>query len=328
LLGIILQPNLTTMENQTYGLKYHGDGLELFKIKIVNLILCAVTLGLYYPWAKAKTLSYLYSQTSFENQPFVFTGTGNQMFKGFIKAFAFIIALYMVAIICALRGGGFAQLVLLFFYLVFLSIIPLVLHGSYRYRMAKTEWRGIRFGYDGVRRELVKLFFRDLFFTIISFGIYGAWFAINIRKYILSHIRMGNARFDYRAHGSDYFILNLKGYFLTIFTLGIYMFWWQKDIFEFYVNNLRITDGEKKVKLTSTATGGGFAGLMIVNILIIVFTLGLGFAWVETRTLVFVMERISLNGDINFDELVQTQPDYSDATADDMADFFDFGFVI
>ena len=201
------------MEQQFYLLRFHGKGFDFFKIQLVNLILCVITLGLYYPWAKARTLSYLYSQTSFENQPFIFTGTGKEMFRGFIKAFLFIITLYVLIFMSAILGsGGIIQIVLLFVYLIFIAIIPLVLHGSYRYRMAKTQWSGIRFGYIGNRNELVKLFFRDLFLTIITFGIYGAWFSINLRKYILGHIQMGNAKFAYRGNGSDYFVLNLKGY--------------------------------------------------------------------------------------------------------------------
>ncbi|MCW3078703.1 DUF898 family protein, partial [Segetibacter sp.] len=65
---------------------------------------------------------------------------------------------------------------------------------------------------------------------------YGAWFTINIRRYILSNISAGNARFVYTGEGNDYFWLNVKGYVLTILTLGIYMFWWQKDQFDFLVN--------------------------------------------------------------------------------------------
>ena len=94
------------MEQQFYLLRFHGKGFDFFKIQLVNLILCVITLGLYYPWAKARTLSYLYSQTSFENQPFIFTGTGKEMFRGFIKAFLFIITLYVLIFMSAILGAG------------------------------------------------------------------------------------------------------------------------------------------------------------------------------------------------------------------------------
>lgn len=317
------------MENRTnYRIAYHGTGMDLFRIEIVNLILCMVTLGFYYPWAKAKTLQYLYSQTLFEEQPFVFSGTGQEMFKGFVKAFALIAILWAGVFISLWYGGEIIQLTLLLFYLIIIAMIPLIIHGSYKYRMAKSSWRGIRFGYTGERSELIKIFYRDLFLTIITFGIYGSWLAMNIRRYVLDHVRIGNATFTYHGNGGDFFLLNLKGYFLTLFTLGIYMFWWQKDLFEYFVNNLRLRQGDHKVAFRSKATGGGFAGLLIVNLLIVIFTLGFGYAWAVTRTLNYVANNIDIYGDLSFDELVQSQSDYSDATADDMADFFDFGFII
>ncbi len=316
------------MEPRSYQLSFHGKGFDFFKIQLVNLILSIVTLGLYYPWARAKTLSYLYSQTRFESQPFVFTGTGAEMFRGFIKAFIFIIAMYVILICSAFLGEGAQQLALLGAYLFFLAMVPLILHGSYKYRMAKTVWSGIRFGYTGDRKELIRLFLKGVFFTVITFGIYGAWFRINMRKYLLGHVRMGNAEFTYKGDGGDFFILNLKGYFLTLFTLGIYSFWWQRDLFRYFVDNLRLSHYDEKVRFRSTASGGDFAGLLIVNFLIIVITLGLGYAWVVTRTLDFGMKHIAIEGEIDFNELAQTQGDYSDATAADLSDFFDFGFVV
>ena len=47
--------------------------------------------------------------------------------------------------------------------------------------------------------------FKGLFFTIITFGIYSAWFAMDLRRYILSNIKVGNARFVYNGDGTEYF---------------------------------------------------------------------------------------------------------------------------
>jgi uncharacterized membrane protein YjgN (DUF898 family) len=150
---------------------------------------------------------------------------------------------------------------------------------------------------------------------------------MDLRRYTLSNVKIGNARFVYNGDGSDYFFLNLKGYFLTVLTLGIYSFWWQKDQFEFFVNNLRVEQENDAVFFRSKATGGGFAGLMIVNFLILVFTLGLGFPWVVTRSLDFAMNNIEITGYYSFESLQQSQLDYSDATGEDMADILDIGVI-
>ena len=314
------------MEPRNYQVSFQGKGSELFKIQIVNLILCVLTLGLYYPWAKAKTLQYLYGQTQFEQHPFAFTGTGKQMFKGFIRAFLLIILIYIVCIMLTLMS--MPALGVLFVIVAFLAIIPMALHGSFRYRFAKSVWNGVRFGYTGSRSELIKIFIKGLLLTIVTFGIYASWFTIKLRNYMLSNVKMGNASFSYHGDGADFFLLNLKGYFLTIFTLGIYSFWWQKDLFNYYVNNLRLQHDDNAVFFHSKATGGKFAGLLIVNFLIVLFTLGLGYPWVIARTLRFAFANVVIEGNIDFLQLQQTQPDYSDATGEDLAGFFDFGFVI
>ena len=313
-------------EYRSYPLAFYGKGSEYFKIQIVNTILNIITLGLYYPWAKEKSLKYLYSKNTFDETPFVFSGTGKEMFKGFIKALVILVLLYGAFFYLAMNDHpGWAFLLI---YAGILAIMPLSIHGSYKYRMAKTSWKGIRFGYTGDRNELFGLFLKGILLTTITLGFYSAWFSMNLRRYVLSNIKVGNARFVYTGDGTDYFVLNLKGYFLSLITLGIYSFWWQKDLFEYFVNNLRLEQDEDAVFFRSTATGGGFAGLMIVNMLILLFTLGLGYAWVVTRTMEFVMSHIEANGYYSFDSLQQAQEDYSDATGDDMADILDFGFVI
>src|SRR3954465_3394081 len=138
-------------ENRSYSLGFYGSGGDYFKILIVNTILSILTLGLYYPWAKEKKLKYLYSKNTFDETPFVFSGTGKEMFKGFIKAIGILILIYGSFILLILKG--MTQFGLLFFYVALIALIPVALHGSYRYRMAKTSWKGIRFGYTGVRNE-------------------------------------------------------------------------------------------------------------------------------------------------------------------------------
>ena len=53
----------TTTKKLEYQLSYTGKGGDFFSIIIVNWLLTLITLGLYYPWAKAKQLNYLYGET-------------------------------------------------------------------------------------------------------------------------------------------------------------------------------------------------------------------------------------------------------------------------
>lgn len=310
-----------------YTLDYNGKGEDFFGIVIVNWLLTIVTLGIYYPWAKAKQLQYIYNSTSLNEDSFEFHGTGKEMFMGFVKA----IGLFLGICIVVFGIFYFADLILFVpfvLYLILIAILPLAIHGSYRYRMSRTSWRGIRFGYRGDRKEFTLLFFKWILFTIITLGIYGPWMAMNMRNYLLGNIRFGDVEFDYDGDGTDYFALNIKGYFLTLITFGIYIFWWQKELFEYYVNNLSLNREEGKIHFNSTATGGDFFKIIVTNLLILIFTLGLGYAWVVTRTMKFVFENIEAEGNINLDTLTQTEENYKDATGEDLSDFLNLDTII
>ena len=315
-----------TKKSEDYKIEFKGNGSTFFSVIIVNWLLTTLTLGFYYPWAKAKQLQYTYSATTLNGDSFSFQGTGKEMFKGFIKAlliFALLYGLLFLFISLQMPVVG-----LLVFYVGLIAILPFAIHGSYRYRMSRTSWRGIRFGYRGDLKEFTVSFFKWIFFSIITLGIYGSWMSMNMRNYLLGNIRFGDAEFEYEGDGADYFILNLKGYFLTIFTLGIYSFWWQKDLFEYYVDNLSLKKGNEKINFTSTATGGDFFSLIMVNLIILIFTLGLGYAWVVVRTMKFMFEHIELEGNLDLNTLLQTEANYKDATGEDVSDFLNLDTIM
>lgn len=309
-------------------LNYLGDGFELFKIIIVNFLLTIVTFGLYYPWAKAAYLRYIYSETEFKDSRFQFHGTGNEIFTGFIKVlliFGSVYAFYFYAITSEDEALILSATVLLF--LVFATILPLAIHGALRYRLSRTTWRGIHFGYRGDRRELFALYVKGLLLTFLTFGIYGAWFVVSLRNYTINRIRMGDIEFRHAADGGDFFVLNLKGYFLSIFTLGIYSFWWRDELFKFYIHNTGLEQNGKQARLKATTDGGGFLGLLVGNFFIVLFTLGLGQAWAITRTLRYLLNNTSVIGDVDFDNIVQTEEEFKDAAGEDALDFFDFDLI-
>lgn len=49
-----------TLENTDFKklLKFNGDHGQLIGLRIINNILTAITLGIYYPWARAAYLKY------------------------------------------------------------------------------------------------------------------------------------------------------------------------------------------------------------------------------------------------------------------------------
>ncbi len=317
---------INTPEKRNYDLKFIGTGKEFFSIFIVNWLLTIVTLGIYYPWAKANRLEYIYGNTELEKSRFKFHGTGLEMFKGFIIAIAGLLVVFGLAfaIVYIFQSVLFIFVV----YLILFALIPFAIHGTLKYRMSRTTWRGIRFGYRGNRVELIQKFIGWALLTVVTFGIYAPWMNIKLRTYVVSNIRMGSAKFNFKGDGGSYFGLMVGGYLLTILTLGIYSFWWRRDIYAYHIDNSWLEHNDQKIKLKYTGTGGDFFVTDLLNLLTIVFTLGFGFPWAEVRKLNLMMNKIQMTGNIELDDLQQTEQDYKDAAGEDIGDLLNVDFGI
>lgn len=304
--------------------KFKGKGWDIFEIKLVNFFLCLFTLNIYYPWAKVKLLTYLYSKTEFFGFDLAFHGTGKELFIGYIKAFALIIAVYSFWIFATISDDPELMVLAgISIFIVMSIIVPLSIHGSMRYRMAKTEWRGIRGGYRGNRGELVKKYIFGLLITVLTLGIYGPWFITDLRSYVINNLRLGSLELKFNGKGTSYFWICFKGVLLTVLTLGLYSFWFTRDVYRFHVNHVKICLDGVEQKLVSEAKVMGFIELIVVNWFIVSFTFGLGYPWALERSLRFYMEHMVMEDAINTNAVSQTEDEYNDALGEDFGDMMD-----
>lgn len=75
---------------------------------------------------------------------------------------------------------------------------------------------------------------------------------------------------------------------------------------------------------TLDATAGSVIGLALGNVLILIFTLGIGWPFVNQRVVRFVVDRLSLDGHIDVDRIRQSQVPL-DKRGEGLADAFDVG---
>ena len=195
---------------------FYGEGSKYFVIQLVNAILRVITLNFYYPWAKAEKLRYLYEQTEFANSRFTFHGSGKEMFIGYLKAFS----------VAAILFGGYFFLthnkqIILAFLLLYGGIIllyPVAIHGTIKYRLSRTSWRGIFFGYHGELGELFAKFFIGGLLSLFTLTIYWSWVQVDLRKYVSQNVRFGNVEFEFTGTGLDLFLIKLK--YMAFFFVG------------------------------------------------------------------------------------------------------------
>ncbi len=305
---------------EAHQLVLYGEAGKLFGIMILNALLTFVTLGLYYPWAKAAVRRYLWEEVDLNEENFVFHGTGQEIFKGFLMAYA-ILAVTLVATLL------FPLLALLFPFLLLL-IFAFAIFGAWRYRLSRTSRSGIFFSFDGNFRSFLGLFVTHGFLTILTLGIYGSWFRVKIQQYLLSHTKFGHLRFDFHGTGSDLFVINLLGAVLFYPTIGIYVPWYLKNRFNFWVNHTSLSDDEGTYYLESSLTGSEAASVLIPNFFVLFCTIGLAYPWTMLRRLRMQLNHIILPPEIDFETLRPEADHFDDASGDAMLDILDVGFDI
>lgn len=142
-----------TIEGGGSAFSFHGSWREYAGIAFPNLLLTIVTLGIYRFWATTRTRHYLWSHSRFIGDQLEWTGTGKELFVGFLLALMLlglpILTLQFGVQAMILRGHvGMAILTSLIAYAALIYVIGLARFRALRYRLSRSYWRGIRGGSD------------------------------------------------------------------------------------------------------------------------------------------------------------------------------------
>ncbi|MDR3012224.1 MAG: DUF898 domain-containing protein, partial [Chitinispirillales bacterium] len=203
-----------------------------------------------------------------------------------------------------------------------MPVLALFIHGARRFRMAKTSYRGIRFGYRGDKVALIKL----MFWSIVPF--YYPNFKNKFRVYVYGNTRFGNVEAEFTGDEKIYAGIYWRSLILCFVTLGIYYPWYKARLFNYFWKNLSFNKDGNYIRIESKATAAKFFNLKIGNLLILALTLGMGQPIAKVRSLHFLTNNLEMYGNIDLDTVIQTEEQYNStigdaADIDDSADFFD-----
>jgi uncharacterized membrane protein YjgN (DUF898 family) len=312
------------MSDQDQRFSFRGTGGSLFGIYIVNMILTAVTLGIYSFWARVKIQKYLYQNTYLQNENFDYHATGQELFLGFLKGVAIVIgALLVYALIAWLlttimgEAGGLVAALLL--YAAVIGALPFVIVGSTRFHLARTSWRNLRFHFSATPRDLQKEFYIGILLTIVTLGIYGPWFAIKMRTFFTNNSNYGSEPFRFEGDGMELFKIYFVGILLTVVTLGIYSSWLQANVIRYYAERTSV----QGKKFRSDITGGQIFVTTLVTILMIVFTLGLAFPWAIVKIQKLYLETTSIEGALDLSRIEGRKDGGASSLSDGIGDAAD-----
>lgn len=180
---------------------------ELFVLFIINVLLSIVTLGIYRFWGKTRIRKYVWSRSSFRGERFEYSGTGLELFLGFLFAFVifgppflgFYAWLYFdpppnnpqdpefLRRIGLFYLVGFGLLILAFYF------IHVATFAAYRYRLSRTVWRGVRGSVSGSAWTYGFLGFGLSMLNGLSMGWTKPWADTVLLKYRLNQTTIGSA---------------------------------------------------------------------------------------------------------------------------------------
>jgi uncharacterized membrane protein YjgN (DUF898 family) len=135
------------------AVRFTGNWREFLPIAITNALLTIVTLGIYRFWAAARQRRYLWSRTHVIDDSLEWTGTGKEMFVGFLIVLAILIPFFLFIqflfpALVARGKEGAAIGVFTLFYIAILYLAGFARFRALRYRLSRTWWHGIRGGSD------------------------------------------------------------------------------------------------------------------------------------------------------------------------------------
>ena len=199
----------TSVSAPTIGKAQYGNGdSKLFALAMKTGFLTLITVGIYRFWAKTRIRQYFWGNTRIDGEAFEYTGTGLEKLLGFLIAVV-VLAVYLAVVQLILFQFGLAfvfqprtqaqvLMQLAVIYLSFFAILPLLLFAQYRsrrYKLARTRFRGIRFGMVGAAGGYVWRAIVYLVLTICSLGVLWPLMTFRLEKYMTDRSWYGDSKF-------------------------------------------------------------------------------------------------------------------------------------
>jgi uncharacterized membrane protein YjgN (DUF898 family) len=300
------QPILPIQQHyQEYPIQFLGEGKPLLVLLIKNLLLGIVTLGVYTFWGRTNVRRWVWQNIDFAGERLVYHGTGKELLIGGLKAIGFLIVLSLINQGLAFGIGGDAgQLAATAVtFLAILAIMPLALVGGLRYRLSRTSYRGVFLSLRTTPKEFYPVYLKETLLLMITFGLRMPWYLNNLRQYLIPKVHYGNVAFRYDGSASDLvkpYFLFLVLYIPSLYTMLFY--WWARSI-----NHQWNHTTVQGARFRSSLQGRQLLWLTVTNLLLVIFTLGIGVAWARVRMLRYMLGNLRAYGEFDFNLVMQQE---------------------
>lgn len=332
---------------------FTGTWREYLPIAASNFFLTIVTLSIFRSWAKARERRYLWSHTIFIDDRLEWTGTGKEMFIGFLFAMLVgalpLFLLNLLSQSLMLHGHpGLAFLAIFALYMFALALFGFARFRALRYRLSRTWWHGIRGGSDGKGGNYA---WSSLWKSVVGFlaaTFLMPWAMTSLWNERWNAMSFGPHRFDAAANTDGLMsrwallvlgpvVLGLVGFVLgygmglgPAIALPIFLLLYVAYVaagFLYYAAYFRKTIGTLDLgpmQFQFDASGWQLAKLILGDIGLVIGTLGLGVMFLNYRHWSFLIRHLGATGVVDLESFTQSTTT-APKEAEGFADAFDIG---
>jgi uncharacterized membrane protein YjgN (DUF898 family) len=230
---------------QEASLEFRGKAGEYFGIWIVNLLLTLLTVGLYSPWAKVRTLRYFYNNTLLANSAFDYTGQPWAIFRGRMVAFG-VFVLYGILV-------HFIPILDLPLILALFLATPWLVVRALLFNRHNTVYRNLRFGFTPDYKGAGWTYLGAPILGFLTAGLLMPYAAYRALKFKIEKSVYGRSQFGFNVSFGQYYLALFKGGMLgTLLMIPVLA------VFLFLAYYLRA--GEALSSITQTLDSGESAG--------------------------------------------------------------------
>ena len=194
-------PDSLAAEPPRHQVLYDGRGGAVGSLALRNILLTLITLGIYRFWAKTRMRRYFWSHVHFMGEAFEYTGTGRELFFGFLIVLAFFLVLggiYTVLPLLVLTDDPYGPLELKgAALLIFAFLYNYAVWRARRYRLSRSQWRGIRGALTGSGWRYAAIAFGFYFLRVLSLGLLFPWTRLRLHKILMNDSWFGDRRFSF-----------------------------------------------------------------------------------------------------------------------------------
>ena len=320
-------------ERRLIDFVFSGQGYEYFKIWIVNILLTAVTVGIYAPWAKVRDTQYFYGNTTLDGASFAFTADPVKMLIGRLIAMGLFIVYLVMSMVHPLITTVLS--------IGFIFLFPWVMVRSLAFYARNTLYRNIRFHFTGNYWGAFKVIILWPVAAMLTLTLLLPLAIKKQQEYVVNNHSYGNKSFSFATDTWNFYRIFLialvimvvggviSGVLMSLSTaigpvaivvacIGaiIYVMVQMQNL---VMNNTSLAEHN----FVSNYEFKSFGLLMLVNFLLTIITLGLYIPWAKVKLAHYAANHTQLDAVGDLDKFAAiSQPDAS-AFGEEFGDVFD-----